>query len=105
MSILEKLCKFKKSESEEIKDSELYNLDSTICAFIIPKLKKFKEVTKSYPPQVGSFENWQDTIDKMIYWMEMYLDDDNRYNRTEEEKTKMEEGKKLFFDYFENLWW
>ena len=55
----------------EIKDEELCDLSVTIARFALPRLKKFKETTRSHP--VGmSEEKWDELLDHMIYAMEYY---------------------------------
>lgn len=40
-------------------DTELWNLDSTILRFTLPRLCRFKEVTFGYPPDFESLEHWR----------------------------------------------
>lgn len=75
-------------------ETECWNLDATICKFIIPRLQYFKDHTISYPEGL-TFAKWLDTIDKMIDFFKKYVNDE-RYDR---------EGLELFVKYFSDLWW
>ena len=59
----------------KIQNSELWDLDYTIIKFILPRLKKFKEINIiSYPTKCGNIENWHKIIDKMIWSFQFALD-------------------------------
>lgn len=92
-------------------DSELWNLDSTIVGFILPRLKAFRDVGFGYPSSVETMEEWTKILDKMIKGFEYYLDEklgedkklsakDNLINHNK----IVEEGLDLFCKYFYNLW-
>ena len=76
---------------------ELWALDETIIRFTLPRLKVFRDYTKSYPvdDNIKNFEDWQLTIDKMIFGMERYILD-----ASDEQAI---EGMNLFFKYFTHL--
>lgn len=78
-------------------NSELWALDETIIRFTLPRLKVFRDYTKSYPvdDNIKNFEDWQLTIDKMIFGMERYILD-----ASDEQAI---EGMNLFFKYFTHL--
>lgn len=79
-------------------DTELWNLNTTICQFIIPRLEEFKKQTFAYPPKI-TFEEWISIIDKMLDFFKRYCDDDIDVD------ARKDEGFKLFCEYFEFLWW
>ena len=79
-------------------DTELWNLNTTICQFIIPRLEEFKKQTFAYPPNI-TFEEWISIIDKMLDFFKRYCDDDIDVD------ARKDEGFKLFCEYFEFLWW
>lgn len=89
-------------------NSELWNLDVTILKFTLPRLKDFREHTNAYPADFKTIEEWKEAIDKMIWWIEMYIDGTNGPSPTDkkykEHEAKMEECKNLFFKYFTALW-
>lgn len=78
-------------------DTELWNLDSTILKFVLPRLKAFKECTCGYPGTVKSEEEWQNILQKMIDSIEKIIND----NADDEDY----DGFELFKKYFFNLWW
>ena len=66
---------------DKFKDYETWNLDNTFARFIVPRLKRFRELVASpdtvygYPVVVGSMELWLEILDKMIWAFEQYIDD------------------------------
>ena len=80
-------------------DTETWNLDMTISAFIVPRLKRFKEVNDGCPPELTE-EQWDEAIDKMIKFFEFNTDDSNFL-----ENNPYQEGFDLFHKYFFYLWW
>lgn len=90
-------------------DTELWNLDHTIVKFILPRLKEFKKLSKgSYPNEVGTEENWQEILEKIIVGLEYYLEKDRVMDITENEANGrmfiMEEAFQLLIKHFVNLW-
>lgn len=79
-------------------DTELWNLDTTLLKFLLPRLKEFKKQTKSYPSSVESFEEWQNILQKMIDAIEYNIY--GNYN-IEEYNEKF----KLLQEYIFDLWW
>ena len=77
-------------------DTELWNLDTTILKFVLPRLKRFRECTIGYPPEFKTLEEWQECLDKMI-------DNIDKIIKSEEDADY--EGFELFKKYFFNLWW
>lgn len=87
-------------------DEELWNLDSTICEWLLPRLKTFKEKTIGYPPTLNSLKEWKDILEKIILALELHnsdLPDNPEQARIEGKQIK--EGFELFGKYFCNLWW
>lgn len=67
---IECCIKYKKQRIERgFDDTECWNLNTTIAAFILPRLKVFKEQMNAWPgvEPYDTFEKWEDAIDKMIY--------------------------------------
>lgn len=88
-------------------DTETWNLDYTIASFILPRLKRFKQVVNCYPDDI-TFEEWQNVLDKMIYAFELRVKEDDESWTLEEEKAnykKIREGLNLFTKYYFSLWW
>lgn len=104
---LEKLVESKSKVGDykyTITDKELCNLDYTICEWLLPRLKAFKEKTIGYPSTLNSPKEWYDILEKIILALELYNSDllDNQ-ERARSEQIK--EGSELFSKYFRNLWW
>jgi hypothetical protein len=102
-------------------DSETWDMRITFSEFILPRLKRFKEVNNGYPGfgDADTFEKWDNILDKMIWSFEQILvdeeypgDDEDLENDTypnmrklEEHNLKIQEGLDLFAKYFQHLWW
>lgn len=91
-------------------DSELWSLDNTITSFILPRLKRFKEITCGYPSGMSK-EEWNDKLEKMITAFE-YLEnedlgvDDSKsvVDKYKLREKVINEGLELFVKYYNNLW-
>ena len=69
--------KYQKELKEKGLDkTECWNLDRTIACFVVPRLKLFKELGNSYPPELDNMSEWHLLIDKMIYSFEQKMSDD-----------------------------
>lgn len=118
-----------------VNPKETWNLDVNLAKYIIPRLKKFKELNNDYPgiSEMDTPEKWDEALDKMIQAFEYVIDldeywlDDPRYDYTDimfgknkefYEKIKenkitedirrlaaINEGLQLFAKYYMNLWW
>jgi len=88
-------------------DSDTWNLDHTIAKFVLPRLKRLKEVQNGYVPRLGE-EGWDEVLDKIIFSMELVVKEWDFETTTEEEREhwkKAQEGFELFGKYFRDLWW
>ena len=87
-------------------DTETWSLDWTIFKFVLPRLKRFKEVTCGYPPDLNNMKEWRKELNEMIYAIDIYVKESTNYDgRPEKERKKIEKGLNLFFERFYNLWW
>lgn len=87
-------------------DDELWNLDTTFCEWIIPRLKTFKEKTIAYPPNLNNLEEWHSILEKMIVAFETHNKDiPDTLEDIEKEDAIINEGIELFCKYFNHLWW
>lgn len=88
-------------------DDELWDLDDTLARYILPRLKRFREVnTNSYPGECGSLKRWYRKLDKMI-WAFDYVIRNKEYDDIKEiqkDNKRCQEGLELFGKYFWNLW-
>lgn len=82
-------------------DEDLWNLDKTICKFVIPRLKEFRIQSIGFPMDVEP-EEWSQILDKMIEAFELASTYDILNKR---DNKKVEDGLLLFAKYFQYLWW
>lgn len=82
-------------------DTETWNLDKTIAKFVLPRLKRFQEVSKAYPGSMTE-EEWQEKVSKMIKAFELLSDDEWL---SEDEELEVRKGMKCFCKHFRSLWW
>jgi hypothetical protein len=85
-------------------DSETWSLRDTIGRFILPRLKRFKEVTIAHPGGLKE-EEWDEILDKMIKAFELLTKENGAFMLTEGEYKEFEEGMDLFRKWFLALWW
>lgn len=127
--------KWLKKQDLYVNPKETWSLDITLAKYIIPRLKKFKELENGYPGrgEMDTPEKWDKALDKMIQAFEYVIDldeywiDDPRYDYTDimfgknkefYEKIKenkrsedirrlaaINEGLQLFAKYYMSLWW
>ena len=115
------ICFSRKDKDDEIKlgdefakqriergfdDTEIWELCDTVYAFLLPRLIRFKELGDYSLPNGVSAEEWEEYLGKMIIFLqnelfELPYDPNRDYDETDE---IAKEGKKLLFEYFENLW-
>ena len=93
----ERVEEYKKQRIERgFDDTELWNLDTTILKFVLPRLKRFKECTIGFPPDFETLEEWQECLEKIIINIEKIINSEEDVDY---------EGFELFKKYFFNLWW
>lgn len=104
-NVEERKAKYKKQRKERgFDDTELWNLDETMAAFMLPRLKRFKKITHSYPPDLTP-EQWDKKLDKMIEAFELICD--SKWETIQElrkEEKIIKKGLKVFFKYYRDLW-
>jgi hypothetical protein len=108
-------------------DSVTWDLDGIFVKFILPRLKRFREIEKLGVPgklcylspedenKLTETENdfyyskvhaqWNEILDKMILAFELIEKDELSIENYEEQNKKIEEGLNLFVQYFRDLWW
>lgn len=90
-------------ETRGFDDTELWNLDSTIAKFILPRLKRFKELTNQHPHDFRTMEQWDDALDKMIDAFEFMVEE--KYECFSGPRwDEVNKGIELFAKYFSHLW-
>ena len=99
---------FKQLKKHGFCDSETWCLFSVISQFILPRLKKFKEITNGYPSEL-SVEKWESILDDMIFafdWASRADECEIRNSKkTKDSWSRYNKGMKLFGKYFMDLWW
>jgi hypothetical protein len=83
-------------------DRETWALDWTIAEFVLPRLKRFKDVSFAF--SAGSLAEWHKILDQMISAFDLTLADRSR-DLTKQERRSMARGLKLFAKHFNDLWW
>jgi hypothetical protein len=84
-------------------DRETWSLDHSLAKIILPRLKRFKQITIAVPCDLKEQE-WNDKLDKMIAAFEFAASED-RWMAKPEDYDKHNEGIKLFAEYYWALWW
>ncbi len=84
----------------KFKKCEISCLKNTIAEFMVPRLKAFKDTTKSKPMQFKTMDDWRSVIDQMTFSFENYDNDD----LDDEGWDKVEKGLDLFREYYFDLW-
>jgi hypothetical protein len=81
-------------------DSDIWNLDWSIAKYTLPRLKRLKEIQCGFPGDLGSMEEWDEIIDKIILAFDKIA---NSEPPTEDCK-EIKEGLDLFRKYYFSLW-
>lgn len=100
-------------------DLEWWNLDSSICKYVAPRVKYLREHTTSHPVDLTEDE-WNDILSDIEYWAEYYPNGEfgwtnyelyqkfcTKYNyeaKSQEYFDKFNRGRKYFFEHFDDLW-
>lgn len=80
--------------------TELWGLEYTIAAFILPRLKQFAAAPGGHPGSL-TYEEWKDLLNEMVVAFEILVRDDDT---TPEEDAKIERGLTLFAKWYRHLW-
>lgn len=83
-------------------DSETWSLDCTITKFILPRLKRFREITHSFPAEFEKAEDWYMILDDMIVAFQTMND---TFTPDNEQDKIIKKGLKLFRKHYHSLWW
>ena len=86
-------------------DEVTWNLDTEVAKFVLPRLKRYKEITLCYPSNLTR-EEWDEKLDKMIGAFELILRDCECVSvLTKEECSEIEDGMFQFVYWYHCLWW
>ncbi len=87
------------------KSENIPNLFYALAEHIAPRLKKFKEITKSYPGEFSNFEEWHAVLNKMIDAFEFTATEEFPLDIKDESQFGIhQEGLNLFAKYYWHLW-
>ena len=84
-------------------DNELWSLDVTTAKFLLPRLRRFKEMNMGYPSHLTE-KGWLDVQDAVIEAMETIVNEDIFSPGREERSAKSRHGLELFIQYFNHYW-
>lgn len=90
-------------------DKETWYIPTALAKWIVPRLKRFKEITNCYPPDLTE-EKWDAILDEMIDGFELISDEDALYafeNKEEADRIwdKVQHTMDLFHQYYNHLGW
>lgn len=97
-------------------DSVTWNLDYQLAKWLLPRLKRFRQVKNGYPAHLTP-EEWDQALDKMIRSLELVVHEDDmslwkiklRSHGGDEfwkkKREEADEGFKLLGQYIRHLWW
>jgi phosphoribosyl-dephospho-CoA transferase len=85
-------------------DQDTWSLDYSLAKTILPRLKRFKEITLGIPGHIETKEEWDAILDKMIAAFEFYASEEH-WSAYPSEWEKHKEGLKLFAENYSALWW
>ena len=92
-------------------DVETWNLGFEIADFILPRLKRFKELVNGHPCDITTMDKWYEMIDKMIYafeWAKQVGNDDfvkMSDKEIDDGRKKYKEGMDIFSKRMLDIWW
>ena len=91
-------------------DSEIWNLDMSLSLFLLPRLKRLREVIQGYPPICKSFEEWISILDEIIWMFATYSSDTYQNYEPknkqyfEEVNQRIEKASELLGKYWTYFW-
>lgn len=91
-------------------DSDTWNLDSTIAEFVLPRLRRFRELNNGIwanPDTAESDEPYTENAINDIEWLlNVHASEEGTWQLTTPElQERYNKASKLFAENFGNLWW
>lgn len=102
---------FKQRRQRGFDDRDLWNLDTTMARFILPRLKAFRECYGGCPSEFldendkgihEGMKRWEKIQNEIIEVFEILVRDDMKEQF--ENQTKIDKGLRLFGKYFQHYW-
>lgn len=81
-------------------DADLWSLNDHLAELIVPRLKRFKKIVLSHPPDI-TYEEWLEILDKMILAFTLVQEN---HMLSADKQLSVDEGLQLFAKYFQHLW-
>ena len=106
---------FYQRKTRGFSDKETWNVQHEFAKWVVPRLKRFKEVNNGYPYELTE-EEWDNVLDEIIEGFSIVASDnywglsdiENDKERIEEEKKKMKKIDRavdLWSHHFHDFWW
>lgn len=97
----------KKKNKYGFSDEELWALDETIVKFLLPRLKRFKELNNAHPSEY-TWAFWNKILDNIIYGLELSAKNAGKlltYKREVHIRNKLKISMMLIAENIDHLWW
>jgi hypothetical protein len=69
--LFKKIKEFYQIKKYGFKEEDLLELDLKFAEYLLPRIKKLREKTKSYPDNLNSLDDWYKILDKIIEAFEL----------------------------------
>ena len=79
-----------------------WSLSYKIAEYTLPRLKHLRQNLNGYPCEFKTLKQWERRLDKMIFAIQMCVDEEYIYDKKTDKK--IIEGLELFGKHFRNLW-
>lgn len=90
-------------------DSDTWSLDYTLACWLLPRLKRFREVTPAVPSSLPNMEAWQEILEKIEFSLQCTIDDLKPLGQQKlvplDQHPRWAEGYKLLGEWMMALWW
>lgn len=86
-------------------DSHVWDLSAHIAEFVLPRLKRFREINCAFPCSMETIQEWNDIVDDMIYALEYHVKDMVDCKPPSDiDENRLQRGFEAFGKYFCGLW-
>lgn len=93
-------------DEEGFVDAEMFNLNTSLSMYIYSQLCYFRDHCLNGYPGFMTFEQWQDTLDKMIEAFKLQLEEEVKLIMpSKNRQKKINYGMRLFIKYYNYLWY